>query len=477
MAYSRGDEKNNDASTSILAFNSEIYVESEELIIYLTNYLKPTVLNDLQEQVIRSALDGKTYIEISKETHNDPDYLKGVGAKLWQILSEALGEEVTKRNIRLVAKRNYKRLKKFNEKFAQEANNTPKVTNLWQRSQESCKEIVTNYYRDWGDAIDVSFFYGRNSDLAILKRYINYDRCRLVAILGMGGIGKTSLASMLVRQVESEFEIVIWKSLRNAPDFKSILAELIVAVCDRQSLYLADTVDGQINNLMNCLCQKRCLLVFDGLDNVFASDKLCGQYLEHYQGYGQLLRRIQDEQHQSCVVLTSREKPAGLSLREGENSLVRSHLVKNLSVEDGMQIISDRNLIGSASTLKQLIVRCEGNPLVLKMASTAIETVFDRNISVFLDCNLILYGDIWQLIDKQFQRLTPIEKKIIKYIALEVDEPSFDLICDRIKYKMSKPQLIEGLESLQKRSLIMIQGNQFILPAILIEYIQGLDLS
>lgn len=76
--------------------------------------------------------------------------------------------------------------------------------------------------------------------------------------------------------------------------------------------------------------QKRCLLIFDGWENILSSKKLGGQYLNHYQGYGQLLRRVQDEQHQSCVLITSREKPTGLSLREGKKSVVRSHVVKGL---------------------------------------------------------------------------------------------------------------------------------------------------
>ena len=41
-----------------------------------------------------------------------------------------------------------------------------------------------NKYHDWGEAIDVSLFYGRKLELAQLSHLILVERCRLVALLG-----------------------------------------------------------------------------------------------------------------------------------------------------------------------------------------------------------------------------------------------------------------------------------------------------
>jgi hypothetical protein len=49
---------------------------------------------------------------------------------------------------------------------------------------------------DWVGALDVSHFTGREGGLAELIHCIAHERCRLVAILGMGGIGKSALASL-----------------------------------------------------------------------------------------------------------------------------------------------------------------------------------------------------------------------------------------------------------------------------------------
>ena len=50
---------------------------------------------------------------------------------------------------------------------------------------------------DWVGALDVSHFTGREVEVAELSQWILEERCRLIALLGMGGIGKSTLASLL----------------------------------------------------------------------------------------------------------------------------------------------------------------------------------------------------------------------------------------------------------------------------------------
>lgn len=89
---------------------------------------------------------------------------------------------------------------------------------LYKDSREVINPASTIQNRaDWGEAIDVSIFYGRTDELTKLQQWVEQDKCRLVALLGIGGVGKTALSVKLAQLAQEGFEFVIWRSLRDAP--------------------------------------------------------------------------------------------------------------------------------------------------------------------------------------------------------------------------------------------------------------------
>jgi hypothetical protein len=64
-------------------------------------------LDDLQQAVLEGAFDHQKYAEIAKNNHRSEKYVKDLAGKLWQTISEALGEEVSKSNIKSSLQRYY----------------------------------------------------------------------------------------------------------------------------------------------------------------------------------------------------------------------------------------------------------------------------------------------------------------------------------------------------------------------------------
>jgi hypothetical protein len=70
---------------------------------------------------------------------------------------------------------------------------------------------------DWDEAPDLDHFYGRTQPLNQLEEWITTDNCKLVAIVGMGGIGKTALTVALCDRIQSDFDCLLWRSLTYQP--------------------------------------------------------------------------------------------------------------------------------------------------------------------------------------------------------------------------------------------------------------------
>lgn len=144
---------------------------------------------------------------------------------------------------------------------------------------------------DWGTAPDVSVFYGRQTELADLERWVVSDRCRLVAVLGMGGMGKTTLVTKLAQWIKNEFAYVLWRSLLNAPPLADILSDALKFLSDQQMLDLPDDPGRQISQLITLLRERRCLLILDNAETILQPGGRAGHYRAGYDAYGQLLRQ------------------------------------------------------------------------------------------------------------------------------------------------------------------------------------------
>src|SRR5437868_13077519 len=140
----------------------------------------------------------------------------------------------------------------------------------------------------------------------------------------MGGIGKSVLASFLGQHLAPHFEAVLWRSVRDAPSCEELVADCITFFSETPPAAFPTSLEQRINQLLTRLQTHRCLLVLDNLETLLASGDREGGYLQGYEGYERLIQRLAESAHQSCVLLTSREKPREIEPLEGIRAPVRS---------------------------------------------------------------------------------------------------------------------------------------------------------
>jgi hypothetical protein len=328
---------------------------------------------------------------------------------------------------------------------------------------------------DWGDAPDVSAFYGRSTELESLKSWITGDHCRAVALLGIAGSGKTALAVRLAKalEAEEEFEFIIWRSLRHGVSPRDAIGRMVQTLSRKRQTYLPESTHNRITLLIDYLRQHRCLIVLDGVESVLRQGDISGQYRNGFEDYGDLLRRIGEESHQSCLLLTSAEKPREIARLEGNTLPVRVLQLSGMGLEEAGEIFRDKGL-QEEKLWGELVELYRGNPLTLKIASTTIQELFGGRVSEFLKQSTLVFGDIRDLLQRQFDRLSEIERAIVYWLAIERQTVTLTQLRDKISIPFSQPELIEALESLGRRSLIergSSGGASFGLQPVVLEYV------
>jgi hypothetical protein len=336
--------------------------------------------------------------------------------------------------------------------------------------------LPTDRHQHWGQAVDVSTFYGRTQELAELERWIVEDRCRLIMLLGMGGIGKTTLSVKLAERIQNAFAQVIWRSLRNAPLLEDILVDLLECLAEDRQTHLPASLDGKLARLSEHLRRQRCLLILDNIDTVLCGNSSAGYYREGYEGYRAFFRSIAEVSHQSCLVLTSREKPAELGVFEGRTRPVRVYQLGGVGEAEGREILRAKDLTVSETNLEWqvLISHYSGNPLALQIVATMIRELLDGDIGAFVQLlrrGTILFDDIRDLLEQQFRRLSAFEKEVMYWIAIAREGIELGTLRDNIVAPVSDTRLWEALRSLGRRSLVVKTDTRFTLQPALMEYV------
>ena len=430
-------------------------------------------LDDSQEIVIKGVWDGKTYEAIADESNRSERHVRDIGYKLWQILSERLGEDVHKSNFRSTLERMYIKSSEFCQNNcnysilnfgSQTFSNTPKDNRG--KSTPNKNQSGSSYY-DLILAPTILQFYNREPELEKLSNWIFDQNTRLISVLGLSGIGKSHLVRKFIDLNSDQFQVIIWRSLKYSEPLELLIND-ILNIYEKE---IKTNTNHKLKQLFESFTEQRCLIILDDLQNIFMNGAFAGQYKPEYQDYQDFFKKIMTTEHHSHVIVISQEKCQDMESLDEE-----LYPIKCLDLSG----LSDVNILKNTGLKDEdhwsnLINLYEGNPFYLKTIANSIRSVFNGYVSDFLAENeLIITKDIQTNLQLLFKGLSLIEQKIV--IKLSNSEQFLSREELKTSLDLSSTDLINSLESLQNRYLLMkITEDKimFILSPVFREYVRN----
>jgi AAA+ ATPase superfamily predicted ATPase len=423
-------------------------------------------LDDLQKKIIEELFNGKTYKQIANIYDYDEGYIGDESRNLFKLLSESLGEDINKSNFCWTLERG-----KNCSKIVSFGNNNINCYSTYEQSnnnQHNNTEQSKSSYQDLTLAPKIIRFYGREKELNFLSHGILNQNAHLISVLGLSGIGKTTLVKRFIDLNIQQFEIIIWRSLK-FPKSLDLLIDDLLNVCQQEA---KATIDDKLKQLFNILKNKKCLIILDDLENIFVNRQFTGQYKPEYQDYKTFLQMITEIEHQSCLILISQEKCQEMISLDSE--LYPIHSLELSGLDNAATEILKNQGLKNEETWLNLINLYESHPKYLQYISILIKDVFQSEVAEFIKENsLILTEDFKTLFGLMWMRLSEVEKEILLKIS-QNDQP---ISRDEIKQllSLSSMDIINGLQSLTRRFLVSkLENDQklYTLSPIFKEYLR-----
>ncbi|XP_052297186.1 putative disease resistance RPP13-like protein 1 isoform X19 [Citrus sinensis] len=244
----------------------------------------------------------------------------------------------------------------------------------------------------------------------------------VIPIIGMGGLGKTTLAQLVYndKRVQDHFDLKAWTCVSEDFDVKGLTKTILRSITKQ-------TIDDSDLNLLQeelkkKLSQKKFLLVLDDVWN------------ENYNDWVDMSRPFEAGAQGSKIVVTTRNQQVAKIMRPDQ-----AYELKNLSTEDCLSVFAQHSLgtrdFSSHKSLedigKKIVIKCNGLPLAAKTLGGLLCGEHDRG--VWED---VLSSKIWELPEDRcpiipalavsYYYLPPILKQCFAYCSLFPKDYEFE---------------------------------------------------
>jgi len=332
-------------------------------------------------------------------------------------------------------------------------------------------------------------FYGRQSELSQVNHWLSAG-CRLIGIFGLGGQGKTALAAQLIRTLAASalppslvdatpqiskatlagFQQILWYSVGTEPP-QQMVRSWLQTLSEQPLATLPEHWEQLLSLLMEQLRRRRCLLIIDQMESTSQYTDATNAHLADSKMYNALLQRIGTSDHQSCLLLLSRESPLEFTRWEEQTSTIRFLHLTGLTVDMSRQLLQGYGIAAPDAVLATLRECYSGNPLALIIVAETIQQLFAGNVERFLAAGIFVFDDLRTMLDQQFARFGVIEREILFRLAIEAMPLSTEALWATAISPPARRAYLEAHRSLLRCLWIEPHADTFGLPLVLQHYI------
>ncbi|MBN8564217.1 MAG: hypothetical protein J0L70_27160 [Leptolyngbya sp. UWPOB_LEPTO1] len=289
-------------------------------------------------------------------------------------------------------------------------------------------------------------FYGREPELQALEHWIKRDRCRLILICGLDGIGKTWLAAKLTDKVHDRFDRSFSQDFSYAQPIREIIANLLRRV-DSDFASGIDLHESLLNlrmRLIKALTDQRILITLN--ESWDDRDRLQDSY---HQMQGWLLE-LSEKAHQSCVVMTTRIELDMPIIEKKVQSLKLGGLCESAIV----QLLNDKGITCNLDSARRLGERYGGNPSALNLAVSLIIKHYGGDCEGFLSRTIMIPPSLEEIYRQHWDHLSETHKALLKQLAACQEALLKEELDVKLSAEVPASEIDLAVFDLERRSLL-----------------------
>jgi len=269
--------------------------------------------------------------------------------------------------------------------------------------------------------------YGRDDDKEFVLKWLTSDthnQLSILSIVGMGGLGKTSLAQHVFNdpRIEGNFDIKAWISVPQEFDVLNV------------SRAILDTVTGSTDHsLLQEVVQRRLKEKFMGKKFLLVLDDV---WNERQSKWEDVQKPLVFGGQGSRILVTTRSEKVAVTMRSEKLLLqvLRKDYCRDLFAKHAFQSANPQTDPDFLKIGKKIVEKCNGLPLALKTMGCLL-----HNKSSIWEWESIMKSEIWDFSENEsdilpalrlsYQHLPSHLKKCFSFCALFPKGSKFDKEC------------------------------------------------